>query len=285
MAAEGSVETSTVGNRGTSCAKSRELLGLIRRRAELEGLISEAAGHAWLPDGIFGGLPDAISFATKVYEDRRHHVAPDPRTYRGADLLSGDRYETAPPFFDLALSDEILQLASDYLGELPVLLIPRLWWTRPEPQAERGLTQMFHRGRPNAPHIRRQAKFLFTMSDVDENSGPFHFITAELSERIIPDYRSGDCLGDEEIFRHVRPSDVMKLIGPPGTGLMVDTARCFHFGRRARSKERLMLMIQFMRSDDVPDHDRVARSPGFVEKHGHDPLRMSVVPGLQTESA
>ena len=276
-----SAEPSATTARDVSAAEPRDLLRLVRRRPQLDGLISDAAGYAWLPDRIFDSLPDAISFATKVFEERRHHVVPDPRTYRGADLLTGDRYEAAPPFFDLALSDEILQLASDYLGEVPVLLIPRLWWTRPEPEAERGLTQMFHRGRPNAPHIRRQAKFLFTMSDVDEASGPFHFIAAELSERIIPDYRSGDTLTDDEMYRLVRQSDVLKLVGPPGTGLMVDTARCFHFGRRALSKERLMLMIQFMRRDDVPDHDRVARSPAFIEKHGHDPLRMAVVLGLR----
>ena len=259
--------------------RRRELMRQIPRRSELEHLVRESDGYAWLPAGTLGALPAAVRFAHKIFEERRFAAKPDARTFRGADLLAATKYEAAPPFFDLALSDEILQLASDYMGEVPVLMKPRLWWTKPQgPNAEWGGTQLFHRGRINAPHIRRQAKFLFTMNDVDEESGPFTFLPADLSERILPSYRWGEHVSDEEIYRHVRPAAVMRHVGPPGTALMVDTCRCFHYGRRASSKDRLMLMVQFMRQADVPEEDRVERSAAFIEKFADDPVRMLVIP-------
>ncbi len=249
------------------------------RLPELENLVPESAAYAWLPTGVLSPLRAAVAFAQTVFEERGLDVTPDARTFRGADLLAGTVYEDAPPFFDLALSDEILQVAADYMGEIPVLMKPRLWLTKPQgPEAQLGGTQLFHRGRPDAPHVRRQAKFLFTMNDVNEESGPFTFVPADVSERILPGYRLGERVSDEEMYRHVPPTETTRLIGPAGTGLMVDTMRCFHYGRRASSRERLMLMIQFMKHTDAPEQDRVMRSAMFFEKFGKDPVRKLVIP-------
>jgi hypothetical protein len=270
---------STSASRFGVSEERRELLSRIPRRRELENLVRESAGYAWLPTGTFSALPAALKFAQKVFDERQFEATPDSRTFRGADLLAGTRYEDAQPFFDLALSDKILQIAADYMDEIPVLMKPRLWLTKPQgPGAEFGGTQLFHRGRPDSPHIRRQAKFLFTMNDVDESSGPFTFLPADVSERILPGYCLGERVSDEEMYRHVCPTETKRLIGSVGTGLMVDTMRCFHFGRRASSRERLMLMIQFMKHADAPEEDRVERSAAFLEKFGDDPVRMLAMP-------
>lgn len=259
--------------------RRREHLDRLPARQELGNLIQESAGYAWLPTGLFPALPASLEFARQVFDERSAAAVLDDRPFRGADLLTGIRYEDAPPFFDLALSDEILRLATDYLGEIPVLMRPRLWLTRPQkPGTELGGTQLFHRGRPDARHIERQAKFLFAMSDVDDNSGPFTFLPAEVSESILPDYRMGDRVSDEDMYRLVDPARVVRFTGPRGSGLMVDTMRCFHYGRRASSRERLMLMIQFMRKVDAVEEDRVERSEGFLKKFGGCPVRDLVVP-------
>jgi hypothetical protein len=273
-------EPSTSTSRCEVSDERRELLHLIPRRSELENLVLESAGYAWLRVGALSAfLSGALKFAQKVFDERPFEVSPDSRTFRGADLLAGARYEDAPAFFELALSDEILQIAADYMGEIPVLMKPRLWLTKPQlPGTEFGGTQLFHRGRPDAPHIRRQAKFLFTMNEVDDESGPFTFLPADVSERILPSYRLGERVSDAETYRHVCSTEAMRLIGPAGTGLMVDTMRCFHFGRRASSKDRLMLMIQFMRHADAPEEDRVERSTAFLDKFGNDAVRKLVMP-------
>jgi hypothetical protein len=278
MDGETSMRSTSASRIGVS-EERRELLHRIPRRRELENLVLESAGYAWLPAGTFRALPAALKFAQKVFDERQLEATPDSRTFRGADLLAGTRYEDAPPFFNLALSDEILQIAADYMGEIPILMKPRLWLTKPQgPGAQFGGTQLFHRGRPDAPHIKRQAKFLFTMNDVDGNSGPFTFVPADVSERILPGYRLGERVSDEEMYSHIRPTETTRLIGPAGTGLMVDTMRCFHFGRRASSRERLMLMIQFMKHTDAPEEDRVERSAAFLERFGDSPVRKLVMP-------
>jgi hypothetical protein len=261
--------------------RRRELMRHIPRRCELEHLVGESTGYAWLSAGPFSGVPAAVRFAHQALEERRLEAKTELHSFRGADLLAATRYEDAPRFFDLALSDEILQLACDYMGEIPILLKPRLWWTKPEePDAKLGGTQLFHIGSRARPPVRRQAKFLFTMSDVDENSGPFTFLPADVSEKIARAlrYEMGEEVSDEVIYSYARPTDTMRLVGPPGTGLMVDTCRCFHFGRRASSNERLMLMIQFKRPADGPEHDRVERSAAFLEKFGDDSVRKLVIP-------
>ena len=67
------------------------------------------------------GVPAAIDFANQLLEAKRFESKTDPRTFRGADQLAAILYEDAPAFFDLALSDEMLQIASEYMGEIPVL--------------------------------------------------------------------------------------------------------------------------------------------------------------------
>ena len=111
-----------------------------------------------------------------------------PGTFRGADLLAATRYEDAPAFFDLALSDEMLQIAADYMGEIPVLAKPRLWWTKPEAYGPGG-PQLFHIGARARPVVVRQAKFMIAMSDVDENSGPFTFLPLDISQEDRPRHR------------------------------------------------------------------------------------------------
>src|SRR4029079_3916372 len=264
-----------------SAAQGRTVTTGLPRHPEFENFVVEANGYAWLPPGTFSGVAPAVEFAHRALGERReadpkaeqpsspglksaaawllgkgqpekrtqseskHEPKPDEKREFRLDVLAPSTYEEAPPFFDLALSDDVLQIAIDYMGDVPILLKPRLWWTKPQRDAELKRTQLYHLGRRKG-NQRRQAKFLFTMNDVDEGSGPFVFLPAVVSERItraIPGgYTMGDRVADEEIYRHVDPSETLKLVGPPGTGLFVDTCRCFHYGARARDKERLMLM-------------------------------------------
>lgn len=131
-------------------------------------------------------------------------------------MLRPRTYEEAPPIFDLALSDEVLQIATDYLGEVPLLMSPRLWWTRTQaPDAEHKRTQLYHRGRPKVVQ-ERQAKFLFAINDIDEAAGPFILLAADISEEIARTigYVMGEQVSDEAIYAHVSPTETKKFVGP-----------------------------------------------------------------------
>lgn len=262
-------------------AERKELMRGIGRRADLHALVetTKIDGFAWPPEGMIAGLPAAIDFSNRLLEAKRFESKTDPRTFRGADLLAATRYEDAPAFFDMALSDEMLQIAADYMGEIPVLAKPRLWWTKPEAYGPGG-PQLFHIGARARPVVVRQAKFLLAMSDVDEQSGPFTFLPLNISQEIVRaiDYEMGEEIPDEVMFSYAKPNDVRRFTGKAGTGIFVDTSRCFHFGRRQQSKERLMLMIQYKWKRDVPLTDRIERSPAFYEKYADDPLRSLIMP-------
>ncbi len=262
-------------------AERKHLMRGVGRRADLHALAAttDIDGYAWPAPGLLAGIPAAVDFANNLLEAKRSESKTDPRTFRGADLLAASCYEDAPAFFDLALSDEMLQIAADYMGEIPVLAKPRLWWTKPEAYGPGG-PQLFHIGARARPVVVRQAKFMIAMSDVDESSGPFTFLPLNISQEIVRaiDYQMGEEVPDEVIFSYAKPSDVRQFTGKAGTGIFVDTSRCFHFGRRQQSKERLMLMIQYKWKKDVPITDRVERSAAFYEKYGDDPLRSLIVP-------
>jgi hypothetical protein len=257
--------------------RMRRMIG----RPDLRALVETADvdGFAYPAPGLIKGVSEAIDFSNQLLEAKRHESKTDPRTFRGADLLAAARYEEAPAFFDMALSDEMLQIAAHYMGEVPVLARPRLWWTKPEAYGPGG-PQLFHIGARARPVVVRQAKFLFVMSDVDENSGPFTFLPLNISQEIVSaiNYEMGEEVPDEVIFNYAKPSDVRTFTGKAGTGIFVDTSRCFHFGRRKQTKERLMLMIQYKWKRDVPITDRVERSNAFYDKYGDDPVRSLVVP-------
>src|SRR5581483_7779088 len=186
-------------------------------------------------------------------------------------------YEEAPELFELALSNEVVQIATDYLGEIPILL--RIWvlWS-PVNSRMKG-SQFYHRD--GRKWFQRRVKFIFTASDIDEGSGPFVFLPADISERVSEQFLSfkmQDRVEDDDMARFVKPSDELKLVGEPGTGLVIDTSRCFHYGSRSSVKERLMIMFQFWSALDLPpgQGDNLRRSAAFNTKFGNDPRKLLI---------
>ena len=94
----------------------------------------------------------------------------------------------------------------------------------------------------------------------------------------------GEEVPDEVIFSYAKPSDVRRFTGKAGTSIFVDTSRCFHFGRRQQSKERLMLMIQYKWKKDVPITDRVERSRGLLREICRRPAAVADRAGLVAAS-
>lgn len=256
-------------------AERRRLAERLPRRAELAGLLDPTTGYGALPAPGLSRVDEAIAFAQTTREDRRTDEFHHKKIEYNPTILRPLRYEDAPPFFDLALSDEILQIASDYLGEIPVLLHFRLWWT-PVNDYLKG-SQLYHRD--GSQWLLKRAKFLFNMDDVDERSGPFTFLPAGPTAAISK--KAGSMkkrITDEFAYRHADPKEAIALLGPAGTGMAVDSTRCYHHGARARERERLLLMFQFLRRADARDGGSLVRTPAFEARFGDDPVRKLVIP-------
>ncbi|MEX0803119.1 MAG: hypothetical protein WD688_07370 [Candidatus Binatia bacterium] len=260
----------------TNRAQRRQLATTIPRRPELAHLIDEQTGYAKLPFGTIKEVAPAIELAQRLMHDRRAMKKTEDEDL--VLLSQPECYEEAPIFFELALSNDVLQIATDYLGEVPIMMRIKLWWT-PINSNLKG-SQLYHRDGQN--WLKRQAKFLFVMNDVDETCGPFTFMPADVSLRVataLGSVHDQERVTDESMFQYANPADAISLVGPPGTGAVVDSSRCFHFGARARGGERLMLLFNFMGSIDAPQRmGGMLRSEGFRQRFGNDPVRELVMP-------
>ena len=262
--------------------KRRELAAAIPRKSALDGICDQQLGYGMLPVGALDGIGPVIEFAQRIREERRSMPAKKKRDYNPT-ILEPRRYEDAPAFFDFVLSDDVLRIATDYLGEIPVAVGIKLWCTPPSASLEKLKgSQMYHRD--GQKWLLRRAKFLINMDDVDENCGPFTFLPADVSQRVSESIGSMKEQGrviDETIYRVAKPSDNVSLVGPAGTGAVVDSSRCFHYGARVRSGERLLLQFHFLRHADAVHGGSLVRTAGFDKRFADDAIRRLVVPNRQ----
>ena len=87
---------------------------------------------------------------------------------------------------DFALSDWALSVVTDYLHVVPYLNRVDLLYSVPRPTDDRIASQLFHVD----PEGVTQVKFFVNVFDTDDDDGPFTFIPADESRRIIRAIRS-----------------------------------------------------------------------------------------------
>jgi hypothetical protein len=166
-----------------------------------------------------------------------------------ADLIYDEDLLENPHIVDFALSDPILNMATEYLGEVPVLRrVAMLLSTNRSEALIR--SQLFHYDGEDI----RQLKFFINLMDVSEADGPFTFLPAHKTKKVIDSYLkkhkhipASNRFPDEEIFSRCAESDVNQVTGPAGKAAAVDTSRCLHFGSRVTpGRARLILFLQYV---------------------------------------
>ncbi len=139
-------------------------------------------------------------------------------------------------------SDAIIGAATKYIGSIPLLSDAAFWWT-PVNEGYRG-AQMFHID--GIPDI-RTLRFLINVNDVGPENGPPTLIPRPATVQVIDNlgYLGGPVL-DRDIEEVISPADFVASTGPSGSGVALDTTNVFHFGSRARQKERLVFSMTFV---------------------------------------
>ena len=186
------------------------------------------------------------------------------------NLLNDDDLRRNPMLVDFALSDAVLGMATRYLGVVPYLCRVDLVYSLPRPSSDNIASQLFHVD----PEGLTQVKYFIHLYDVGEPEGPFTFIPADETARIIAAVRelrrqqgkphSGRYL-DEEIDAVGGADSIVRLQGPTGDGIAIDTSRCLHMGSRVRPGAfRLCLYLQYCTTAEqtnVFDVDRYKSDP------------------------
>lgn len=210
-----------------------EVLDICRAHYDRKVVAAEAAVEAAGPEGDAG---------LKARPQKREYLR---------NLLGNDDLRASPALVDFALSDGLLGLAAGYLGTVPHLNRVDLLYSVPRPDGEKVSSQLFHVD----PEGLTQVKFFINVFDVGDAEGPFTFIPAAETARVIRDVgqwrrrqgkaHTGRYL-DDEIAAVGAAGAVIRVEGPPGSAVAVDTSRCMHMGSRVRAGAfRLCLYLQY----------------------------------------
>ena len=207
-----------------------------------------------LPDDI---LQELLKFAlhSTCYGDRNPKFAFRYKEKEQVEAKIGKQFKLGsylenmnicPAFKKLKNDPGLLAIAARYLGTDPQYVGSELWWSYPvaATQFEQlQSAQVFHVDIDDY----RCVKFFFYLTDVDSSSGAHVYIRGThknkkflhqlLGERCasIDDGKLVDCYGAE---------NVVTITEKAGFGFVGDPF-CFHKGNLPRTKERLMLQIEF----------------------------------------
>lgn len=191
-------------------------------------------------------------------------------------LLDDEDLLQHPEIVDFALSDRLLGAATRYLGMVPYLSRVDLMYSLPRGSGDNIASQLFHLDHEGVT----QVKAFVHLFDVGDREGPFTFIPADATMRIVNDIRRlrkrrgshHDVelrrYSDEEIAAVDGTKDIVTVKGPTGTGVAVDTSRCLHLGSRVdEGAFRLCLYLQYCTTHELTNVYDVARFTNDPVRH------------------
>jgi hypothetical protein len=191
-------------------------------------------------------------------------------------LLTDTDLRQNPALVEFALGDRTLGAATRYLGMVPYLSHVDLVYSLPRAGGDNIDSQLFHLD----PEGLRQVKFFIQIFDVGEAQGPFSFIPADTSTRVLRDIVAWRRAHSVEPSRRYSDAEVaavgghrslVTVQGPAGTAVAIDTSRCLHLGSRVQPGTfRLMLYLQYCTT-------REQTNAFDVERFSHDEMRRLAV--------
>jgi hypothetical protein len=224
----------------------------IQRSSPHASSIPEPLGYLRFEADAFSGIAAAIGRCEELFERFRDR---DPESERRAGFLRGiaSGYEVTlhPELLALMVSRPLVDAVTGYLGCVPLLSAAELLWS---PVNETSVSsQRFHLDDEDD----RQVKLFLNVREVTSDNGPLTFLPADASAKVRA--RTGTIIArasDERVLGAAE-AEPIRICGGPGSGVLVDTGRCLHYGSRRNTKERLVLSFQYLR-DDAPSEPPVS---------------------------
>ena len=256
--------------------RSRRVL----RDAAHRGVICPQTGFAALAPNALPKTDTVVEVCQRLFSERH---GPDtsgaPKPFY-ANLLDEQDLLTNPEILEFALDDKVIEIVTDYLGALPRLSALGLQYS---PVNDTTLSsQMFHVDGDDF----HQVKCFINIFEVGPDDGPLSFLPADTSKTVCAALRHGWRAGrltDEQVFGKCEEDMLVAVTGPPGSGVLLDTSACLHFGSRARRRPRLTLMCQYSPCPNLEtdlwrfeqDGSVLVRFP--TERYADDSLKRAVL--------
>jgi hypothetical protein len=213
--------------------------------------IKEARGFAVAPPGSIEAAGPVIEAANTLIDSIGIDSLVTQGQAKGGFIAQGflpeDAFELDSPYMRFALSDEVVQPVTDYLGIVPILNSIDVWYSF-HGGGEAKSSQLWHLDRADV----KQVKVWIHASDIDAPSGPLTVLDAaaseDLADRVSYDFYSSYRISDEQVREAAGDSGLVSFSGPTGTVDFVDTSRCFHFGSRVQkgAPARRIFVAQYL---------------------------------------
>jgi hypothetical protein len=248
-----------------------------RRHADTR--LDRRDGYAMLAPGSVANTDEIIALSLRLFEEKQREAeaeaAASGKSKKWAflrSILTNQDLAKNPTLVDFALSDPLLGLVTNYLGTIPHLNRIDLLYSVDHGGEDAISSQIYHLD----PEGTRQAKLFMNLRNVGPNEGPFTFIPASETTRIVNTIKkqrpadvemaAGRYL-DDELASVNGLEKAISVAGPPGSAALVDTSRCLHFGSRVKpGTYRLCLYIQYCTSREHGNMFDASR-------YAHDPVR------------
>ena len=224
-----------------------------RRHADTR--LDRRDGYAMLPPGSVPDTDAIIELSLRLFEEKQREAAANAGNSKKwaflRSILTNQDLARNPRLVDFALSDSLLSLVTNYLGTIPHLNRIDLLYSVNHGGEEAISSQIYHLD----PEGTRQAKLFMNLRDVGPDEGPFTFIPAAETTRIVNAVKqrrledtemAAGRYSDEELAAVGGLDKAIAVGGPKGSAALVDTSRCLHFGSRVKpGTYRLCLYIQY----------------------------------------
>ena len=247
-------------------------------RAHADMRLDRRDGYALLPPGSVANTDEIIALSLSLFEEKQRQLeaaAGSSQSKKWAflrSILTNQDLASNPKLIDFALSDSLLGLVTNYLGTIPHLNRIDLLYSVNHGGDEAISSQIYHLD----PEGTRQAKLFMNLRDVGPDEGPFTFIPASETTRIVNAIKkrrledtqmAAGRYSDDELEAVGGLKKAISVDGPKGSAALVDTSRCLHFGSRVKpGTYRLCLYIQYCTSREHGNMFDASR-------HANDPVR------------
>lgn len=148
-----------------------------------------------------------------------------------------------PGIRSFVFSPELMSIVCRYFGSVPVLAEAQLLWSPVNDTLQK--SQKFHLDAEDY----KQLKLFLHVETVDESCGPLTLLSAEDTQEVCAatGYTGGrrTRLEDEAVERVIGDRR-QQVLGAAGSGALIDTSRCLHYGSRGNTRERLVFFLQFV---------------------------------------
>ncbi|NKB20038.1 MAG: hypothetical protein GKS01_05770 [Alphaproteobacteria bacterium] len=142
-------------------------------------------------------------------------------------ILTPEDLRESSPVVQYAMTPDILELVTAYLGSIPYLSRLELVVSQPSEKDRWKVSQLWHKDFNDA----RMVKLFTYLSDVEnEQQGPFTFLPADKHDpkvSMFPIHKPDSLLSQNRDLTKKR-----MILGAKGTSFLIDTHRCFHCGSR-----------------------------------------------------